>query len=440
MIRQVFFISLLSFLFSIRTTIAFAQLSAPGADYAEVIDYPSDLSVKTDSVFIFCGQQGEANGTLKVENLTGGETLSWEKYIPGVGYANYPGTTAQIEGLEDGGYRCVINNQDTLRAWISNFWSEAAAEITESNCDYFTLSGAVDHSSIIFYDVLNGNSDVAIEKQFNPAYTWNIPWDDKDYHNQVQQIYNPEASDLPLDIELVVEFIDFGCSSQTTVSYQSIVPEAGFSYEPMSGEAPLVVDFTSTSQNADLYKWYFFKNEEELHDLALEPNAGLIDSLLDLYDQGFSNPVENENFELTYYRPGDYRVSLVVETSEGCKDSLLMGADEFIKVDTSWVEVPNVFTPNNDGINDVWIIETISIRSLDVKLYNRWGKLVHSWQEDNITSGEDVISSAVWNGTILGKNLARPGVYFYIIKGVGWDDKKHYRKGSIHLFTDEKKL
>ena len=68
-------------------------------------------------------------------------------------------------------------------------------------------------------------------------------------------------------------------------------------------------------------------------------------------------------------------------------------------------ELPNVFTPNTDNINDTYtpFLPYRYISRIDIKIYNRWGELVH--QNTN-----PLIS---WNGTDLnGKELAE-GVYYY---------------------------
>ncbi|MGB8491874.1 MAG: gliding motility-associated C-terminal domain-containing protein, partial [Bacteroidales bacterium] len=65
-----------------------------------------------------------------------------------------------------------------------------------------------------------------------------------------------------------------------------------------------------------------------------------------------------------------------------------------------------LFTPNNDGINDLWEIpELASYGKSDVRIYNRWGMLVFSSPDYNNT----------WNGTSNGKDLPE-GAYYFIIK------------------------
>ena len=61
---------------------------------------------------------------------------------------------------------------------------------------------------------------------------------------------------------------------------------------------------------------------------------------------------------------------------------------ENIVVETSLVDVPNVFTPNGDGNNDEFVVFTQSLKSMNIRIYNRWGGLVHSWKYSNIRESD----------------------------------------------------
>jgi hypothetical protein len=63
--------------------------------------------------------------------------------------------------------------------------------------------------------------------------------------------------------------------------------------------------------------------------------------------------------------------------------------------------IPNIFTPNGDGINDEFVIKGNGIRTFSISIYNRWGTKVY--QSEDISSG--------WNGS-----GASDGTYYAIIK------------------------
>ncbi len=78
------------------------------------------------------------------------------------------------------------------------------------------------------------------------------------------------------------------------------------------------------------------------------------------------------------------------------------------------IYVPNTFTPNNDGMNDVWklIYELECWVGVEFKIFNRWGDLIYSGY------GEEFDSYPYWDGSINGgPYYAQDGVYFYQIKG-----------------------
>jgi len=101
----------------------------------------------------------------------------------------------------------------------------------------------------------------------------------------------------------------------------------------------------------------------------------------------------------------------------GCTDSSALNYNPFANIDDGSclyydpcdeedipVYVPNVFTPNGDGINEVWQIITNKDCWLDwdVKIFNRWGNMIYS-----MTSPDEV-----WDGTVIGKDrLVSDGVY-----------------------------
>lgn len=90
----------------------------------------------------------------------------------------------------------------------------------------------------------------------------------------------------------------------------------------------------------------------------------------------------------------------------------------------SSLEMPNVFSPNSDGYNDVFMPSAQNIRVFTAEIYNRWGKLLYTWH--NPDTG--------WDGKIDGKNTkASHGVYYYIVKAVGEDAAIYELNGFFHL-------
>ena len=77
-----------------------------------------------------------------------------------------------------------------------------------------------------------------------------------------------------------------------------------------------------------------------------------------------------------------------------------------IEIHSTHKDIMNLFTPNNDGINDLWELPGLSEwGKCDVKVYNRWGKLVYADPDYNND----------WNGMSDGKPVPE-GPYYFVIK------------------------
>ncbi|RMG83855.1 MAG: gliding motility-associated C-terminal domain-containing protein, partial [Bacteroidetes bacterium] len=90
---------------------------------------------------------------------------------------------------------------------------------------------------------------------------------------------------------------------------------------------------------------------------------------------------------------------------------------------TSSFEVPNVFTPNGDGINDVFRVKTNNIVEFNCKIYNRWGLFLN----ELLNVGQE------WDGRTFSGEKAPDGVYYYHIIAKGKDGKEYNLKGAISL-------
>jgi gliding motility-associated-like protein len=228
-------------------------------------------------------------------------------------------------------------------------------------------------------------------------------------------------------------FDRFGCAKNVAVPYQPIAVKASFTVDAdwtsdMTGEAPLDVTFTNTSENADPsgFEWFFYRDLNEIKQEA-ENGQGEIDSImLVAYDV---SPV------FTYENTGTYMVKLVAKNFASdtltCVDTTYM--EDYIYVDSSFVEAPNVFTPNGDGTNDDFIVKFWSMQSIKISIFNRWGKRVHFWDKSDIRGFEETYAESVWDGRIGGR-FASPGVYYYVVEGRGRDGKKRTANGFVHLF------
>jgi gliding motility-associated-like protein len=97
-------------------------------------------------------------------------------------------------------------------------------------------------------------------------------------------------------------------------------------------------------------------------------------------------------------RQGNYQVKLTVTNPEGCEQVFEMTIDVRRKF---FVYIPEAFTPNNDGINDVFTLSATGQDDFEMQIFNRWGEMV--FQSQDPTQG--------WDGRLSDGSPAPSGVY-----------------------------
>ncbi len=195
---------------------------------------------------------------------------------------------------------------------------------------------------------------------------------------------------LPGDYELMVMGAN-GCS----ISYdQSIIVQdsvlASFTANPTTGQAPLFVQFDNNSENATSYSWTF----------------------------GNGDTSSESDPSYTFNPKGEYTITLIANSSL-CSDTATMVI--VVEAD-SYINVPNMFTPNGDGVNDYFqLVNYQNITSLTCSIVNRWGNVLEVFNTPDFQ----------WDG---GDQLE--GVYFYNINAVGADGTVYDLHGFIHLVRE----
>ena len=177
----------------------------------------------------------------------------------------------------------------------------------------------------------------------------------------------------------------------------------------IKGSGPLVVEFESRANPLDIIYYEWFVSNVETPDNYQRYN--------------------DVDLRYTFEKTGEYKVKLIA-TSNTCEyvDSLN------VKVLESYIEAPNAFSPNGDGINDEWRVAYKSIERYQCIVQNRWGRTVFK----STDPGKG------WDGTIGGRPAAE-GTYYYVIVAYGTDkfpethrksgqQTKYKLSGDINLF------
>lgn len=169
---------------------------------------------------------------------------------------------------------------------------------------------------------------------------------------------------------------------------------ADFSFSPDTGYAPQEISFTNLSQPAG--------------------------SLRSFWDFGNGNTSLDDNPTHVFRKPGAYRITLRVESRlTSCADTLVF---DFVYIDSVSLILPNAFTPNGDGTNDLYEGLVRNFNSIDFRIFDRWGVRVFQSNKPEIR----------WDGKKDG-NLCPPGVYPYVLEAIGRNGRPYQFTGTITL-------
>lgn len=122
-----------------------------------------------------------------------------------------------------------------------------------------------------------------------------------------------------------------------------------------------------------------------------------------------------ENTSFTFTTSGTHTIALQAwYTKDNVTDSISVDQTFTITVTESKLEMPNAFSPNGDGINDIYQAKQNykSIIEFHAYIFNRWGQKLYEW--DSPAKGQG------WDGTYRGKPV-KDGVYYVLVKAKGAD-------------------
>ena len=178
-----------------------------------------------------------------------------------------------------------------------------------------------------------------------------------------------------------------------------------------SGSAPIVAHFTSNPTSMGPYTPHF---EWHVYMSGKQDSPYLI-----RYDQ---------DFNYTFDKSGTSYVSLTISFVNGTDTIVYQLEDPFsVTASESVLNVPNTFSPNGDGQNDIFKVKNDykSIIEFHGYIFNRWGKKLFEWND--ITQG--------WDGKS-GNSEVSDGVYFCRIDAKGADGKIYKIRKAINLLRN----
>lgn len=326
---------------------------------------------------------------------------------------------------DDGGYYTLQNGEKEYFYVFSyaNYKANPAdwqLDVTPA-CEYTTLSLSGTLPQPLTYTLPDGKTRT-VERKCTVSYTdisWNegeMQWADSaataSFDFPAASFSLPalyKATDISLTVDNIAQSLNMPVDSVTTTLVSPIAVKSHVTSRTevrgkqgelsnelerptdesvLTGSAQLRIQFYSTpTPAAAFFLWHvyqgtqliFTRNDEDLFEVFSEPAA--------------------------------YRVvSTVTGLQCPCETCTKDSTEITVNISASDLRVPNVFTPNGDGLNDEFRVQYRSIIEFHCWVYNRWGKLVYEWTDP----------AKGWDGTINGRP-APEGAYFYVIRARGSD-------------------
>lgn len=249
---------------------------------------------------------------------------------------------------------------------------------------------------------------------------------------------------FPLSIQ-TSEDADVCLGDPTTLDAEAFGGEGGFTYEwPQIGQVGQTVTLTPQSSGdivvqatdicgymvegsisidvqdiTSLFQVEYLTETEVQFEATPTPECGEGECEF-FWDFGDGNTSTEMNPIHEYDGLDNYVANLTVVNAIGCRDSVYMLIDAPISL-----FVPNAFTPNNDGINDVFQVYGAGIEDFEMIIYDRWGEVVfRSTDMDTVWIGDNDRN---------GSHYVPDGVYNWLVKIRGTDSEAYERRGTVMI-------
>ena len=136
--------------------------------------------------------------------------------------------------------------------------------------------------------------------------------------------------------------------------------------------------------------------------------------------QQIDNRFNQQNLDFIFNDEGTFYVRYIGSNSDGSCETI---SDTYtVKIGASELLCPNVFSPDGDGVNDIWKVSYRSILEFKCWIFDRYGAQMCYFDDP----------SQGWDGK-RGDKVVKPGVYYYVIQALGADGKKYKLSGDINI-------
>ncbi|MFN8287317.1 MAG: gliding motility-associated C-terminal domain-containing protein [Chitinophagales bacterium] len=340
------------------------------------VNEPAAMNITYSATAVLC--IGDENGTLTV-SVNGG--TGPYNYSATQDMVNFVSTTdGVIKDLAAGDYTIIISDNNgctkTIPATVPDATPDAFQTVTDSTSCYGD-------------QYTDGEAHVIATSIQNGPYLFSMD-------GGIQQ-YSGDFYNLSAGNHTITAYNFNGCESTIPVVI----------LQPL----PIIVDVTPDTLVLPLGEGgqvsVSYLNAGSAVHYSWEPSLGL--SCIDC-----PNPF------VTVYQNGDYLVTVSEQNgTTTCYGSATLHVDVLPEQP---VFVPNSFTPNGDGNNDLFLIYGQDVKTMNLKIFNRWGELV--FESTNQLQG--------WDGTYRGQ-LQNDAVFTYDVMVTFLNNKKVEKKGTVTL-------
>jgi gliding motility-associated-like protein len=347
------------------------------ATASTTLNQPTQITVSGSAVSTNCPTSTDGSITATATGGTGTYTYAIEDVTGNIIQSNSSGT---FTGLGPNVFTIVATDQNGCNA---------TTVITVPSPPFNVYSASADSTSCYGAQYTDGRIHLQGFTIANGPFQFSVD------SGQLQ--YTPDFYNLAAGAHTVKIVDAHGCDTVFTVIVGAPLPA---SVDILPGDSTIVLG--SNLQLSTVFGPY---DQDSIKAYAWSPGEGL--SCIDC-----PGPVVSPYGSQNVY-------TVTVTYNQGCI------ATAVVRINVAGdppVYIPNAFTPNGDGTNDVLYVYGEGIKTVKMMIFDRWGEKV--FESDNQSVG--------WDGTFRGQQES-PGVYVYIADMIYLNDHTKHKEGSITL-------